>query len=1069
MLSNQMVNQKNFQVYKASAGSGKTSRMVQEYLILALGNQQPDYFKKILGITFTNKAANELKERIVHTLQSICELSAEEFQHKYFIKPLLEELKINAVELKKRAAATLKIMLHQYSELSIGTIDSFMHRLVRAFSRDLSLPLNFQVELDADLLLNEAIESLIAQVGIDNRITTNLRDFVIERLDDERSFRVEDEIKEMAKQLFSDESIAYVKKLEHITATDFDKAKKYLKSQTAAFEAEVKRLRDAMMEILDKHGLDVEDFAYGNSGIAGFINKCYHKLTTEGMLIPGKRALDAPKLLIWTSAKQDQHIAERVADARIEILPYLSELLDLLDEPQGKYIVQSMILKQMHALSLLNDLRLILAEIRKESGRVHISEFNKRVLNIVATETVPFIYERLGERYNHILIDEFQDTSVAQWRNLMPLIENAISKGFKSMIVGDGKQAIYRWRGGYAEQFTALPAMQPLTDDEIIIERFAQLQFAYEQQQLVTNRRSCKDIVEFNNRFFKKLSQETQYSEALHAIYEDIAQETVQDKNGGLVRIEYLPYKPGHRDEFRTLIFEKTIALIRNLIIEQNYEYKDIALLTRGNRDASELAAQLLEQDIPVISSEALLINNSPDVQFLLAWLDITRRQEAQSAVIVILNYLHQKKTLSLGLNKTELFKSIANLEALVKFLQANGFNISAHELTSLTLFEQCHLLCNTFSISTRSNAFVRFFLEHIWLRTIKEGNDAASFLAWWEEKKTNLSIITPSEANAVKIMTIHKSKGLQFPVVIIPFGIETQSKGNLTWLDATMETDGILPVALAKMNVGLNHTRFAELYQNEVNRKLQDAANLLYVAFTRPEDALYVFTTNGRKDNVWEPMLQLIPEEKPKKETEVVFHIGATQAKGRSVNAKAIVQKDSLFSQLPEVSSNSWRNRLSLSTDASKIYVLQEGTDAQSNGNLIHAILEEIEHENDLEQVLQAFEDKGMLLKSQKPVVHDYIMQMFAHPSLGKSFQSDAEVKNEQTIIFPDGTVRRPDRVVKIGNEWTVIDFKTGLKRPDHLHQVGDYRNVLTKMTGSEVKAYLVYIGAQLEVVSVN
>ncbi|MFN4123611.1 MAG: UvrD-helicase domain-containing protein [Flavobacteriales bacterium] len=1064
-----MANQKNFQVYKASAGSGKTSRMVQEYLILALGNENPAYFKKILGITFTNKAANELKERIVHTLQSICELPVAEFQNKYFIKPLLDELNISATELKKRAEATLKIMLHQYSELSVGTIDSFMHRLVRAFSRDLNLPMNFQVELDADLLLNEAIESLIAQVGIDEKITTNLRDFIIERLDDERSFRVEDEIKNMAKQLFSDESIEYVRKLEHITAAEFDNARKQLKGQTRIFENEVKRLRDAMMEILNKHGLEVEDFAYGNSGIGGFINKCYDKLTSEGMLIPGKRVLEAPQTPFWTSAKQEQQIVEKAVKARDEILPYLLELLDLLDEPQGKYIIQSMILNQLHALSLLNDLRQILSDIRKESGRVHISEFNKRVLHIVATETVPFIYERLGERYNHILIDEFQDTSVAQWHNLMPLIENAISKGFKSMIVGDGKQAIYRWRGGFAEQFTALPEMQPHSNDEIVIERFAQLQFAYEQQQLVTNRRSCKEIVEFNNRFFKKLSQETQYTEALRSIYEDIAQEAVQEKQGGLVRIEYLPYKSGHREEFRALIFEKTISLIRDLIIEQNYEYKDIALLTRGNRDASELAAWLLENEIPVISSEALLINNSPDVQFLLAWLDSVRHPEKHSPIIVILNYLEQKKIIDQAKGKTEFFKSIFNLELLLSFLRSHQIKLDKIELSSLTMFELCHLLCRSFNISTSDNAFVRFFLEHIWQRTIKDGNDVATFMSWWEEKKSSLSIITPSDANAVKIMTIHKSKGLQFPVVIIPFGIETQSKASLIWLDAAMETDGILPVALTKLNAGLNYTRFAELYQKELNRRLQDAANLLYVAFTRPEDALFVFTSNGRKDNVWEPMLHLIPEEKPEKEKEVIYHIGAKQVKGRSVNAKAIIQKDGLFSQLPHVFANSWRNRLSLSTDTSKLYFIHEGSSAQSNGNLIHAILEEIKHENDLVKVLHSFEEKGLISVAQKPVMQDYITQIFAHPDLKNAFHRETEVKNEQTIVFPDGTIRRPDRIVKIGQIWKVIDFKTGLKRPEHEKQVREYQKALIQMTGATVQAYLVYVGANLEVVSLN
>ena len=1056
-----------FQVFKASAGSGKTSSMVQEYLLLALSNEQPDYFKRILCITFTNKAANELKERIIHTLQSICELDESEFPKKYFIKPLLDQLGITPSALKTKANKSLSLMLHQYAELSVSTIDSFMHRLVRSFTRDLKLPANFQVELDADLLLSEAVEELIALVGIDEKINTSLREFVLERLDDEKNFRIEDEIKNMAANLLNDHSIAFIRLLEQIPAENFTLARKKLKMKIADFEQKIKAFSDKVKGIVDERGVDVNDFSYKKNGVVGYMIGAYSRLLKDGLLTPGNNVLKCFELASWAPAKTDTVTAENVSYARAEIEPVVGDFLAFLDTAQRDYIVQNLILERLHSLSLLNDLQIIINQKRKESGRVHISEFNKRVLDIVASESVPFIYERLGERYNHILIDEFQDTSVAQWRNLMPLLENAVSKGFRSMIVGDGKQAIYRWRGGFAEQFTAMPELRPVSDDFLLNQRFNQLQSSYVQKHLSVNRRSCREIVAFNNDFFRFLSLHPDYTEAIAPIYEDLEQEFDPEKTGGVINISFVDYENGKREKFREECLNRTLSLIQELTSKYNYSYADIALLTRGNRDASDLARYLILNEIPVISSEALLINNSPEVQLLLAFIKLIASPDEQTAVLVILNYLQQRQLIDDSSAKSEIYKGVKNLKQLLTYLNEHQFDLDEKYLQQLTLLECCFYLCRKFSVSADKNVFVRFFCEHVWQRTTIEGSDHQSFIEWWEEKKKNLSVITPSEAQAVRIMTIHKSKGLQFPVVILPFASEKSMYGDLIWVNSEIYTDGILPVALTRNSSSLQFTELASVYTEEQIRKVQDSINLLYVAFTRPESALYVICSAGNAQNTWERMLNLYTSSKTSAE-DGAYNFGAASIKPKENASVSVQMNDLFFSSLPEINSKSWREKLRISRSSIRFASPDLNNDAISEGNLVHALLENINSSDDLHEAFSKFKHDGLLDDDLALSLKKKIKALLSHPALQEVFNKNAAVRNEKEIIFPDGTVRRPDKVIFFNDKWIVLDFKTGLKRASHAEQIKAYKDAVKAMTNGNVEAMLVYITDEIEVQAV-
>ncbi|MEX1189824.1 MAG: UvrD-helicase domain-containing protein, partial [Bacteroidia bacterium] len=630
-----------FLVYRASAGSGKTYTLVKEYLKMALKEKNdPSAFRRILAITFTNKAAAEMKERVIKNLR---ELSAGTSKDD-LADDLCSSLQISKDSLSQRAKSCLSAILHQYADFSIGTIDSFMHRVVKTFAYDLKLPVNFNVELDTEVVLRMAIDQVMEKIGTDASITKALIGFTEAKTEEEKSMRIEDELFAAAADLLDEESAVLINKLQHLSIDDFLEIRQKLVTKANALVDLLQKIGTECQEIIDKVGLEQNDFYYGKSGVGKLISNL-NQFSIGDTLELNSYHLKALDEDIWYSAKTDSVIIQKIDSVSANLSKLLNEARILWNQESSDYILSNEILKSIYSVALLNEVSMAIDTIRDEEFIVHISEFNKRVSEIVFNEPAPFVFERLGERYQHFLIDEFQDTSVMQWQNLIPLVNNGLASNHTSIIVGDGKQAIYRFRGGEVEQFAQIPEPYPDTLIPIQIERYTLLKHFYQLVYLDTNWRSKLEIVNFNNDFYETLINSITPN-IIKDVYTGHAQKASIGKEGGYVEFRFTDsdFIKEEREEFHLTNCEE---IIRDHIDNKGYRYQDIALLTRNNKQGTLLAGHLINCGIPVISNESLLVKNAPEVRMMLAWMHILIRVQVDMHLFEVLKLLIDEKILS--------------------------------------------------------------------------------------------------------------------------------------------------------------------------------------------------------------------------------------------------------------------------------------------------------------------------------------------------------------------------------------------------------------------------------------
>ncbi|HRG39210.1 MAG TPA: UvrD-helicase domain-containing protein, partial [Bacteroidia bacterium] len=835
---------KNFTVYKSSAGSGKTFTLVKEYLALALTDTQypPQAYKHILAITFTNKAAAEMKERISKALK---ELAEEDYTvissgTKTLLNALKEHVKLNTAQklddaiIRRRAQHILTAILHNYSDFAIGTIDSFVHKVVRTFAFDLKIPMSFEIEMDDDRLLTQAIDLLIAQIGNDEQLTKALIEFTERKTDDEKNWHIEYDLKLFAKHLLKEEGGFYIDKLRHLKVDDFFKIKDTLFEELKKFETSIIQPAKNAIDLIQKNGLSAKDFYYGDTGIAGYFEK----------IAKGRLDALAPNSYVKATAGEDKWYGGKIATSekqaidgiKNQLLDYFMQIQQLKDEGYSDYIVLKLINKNIYSLAVLNEIEKLLIQYKTQNNVLHISEFNKMIAKIVLNEPIPFIYERLGERYSNYLIDEFQDTSVLQFQNLLPLIDNSLASGHFTMLVGDGKQAIYRWRGGEVEQFAMLPNIFAHNDNPLVLERESALIRNYDPRILDKNYRSKREVIEFNNAVFKFLSN--QLNEKYKKIYDNQEQGFNSENTGGFVQIEFVK---AEREERREQYMQRTFETILHLQ-KDNYQLKDIVILVRKNTDGSDIANFLTDKKIPVISSDSLLLSNSTQINFIFSVLKYLANNTDSITHAEIIEYLVAKNYISNAtLDELLLQKETTGLSAI---FENAGIVFNANYLSKLALYELCEELIRVFKLNKTPNAYLQFFLDEVLNYSTKKNNNLSEFIEYWDEKRNKASLIVPQGMNAVSIMTIHRSKGLEFPAVILPFldaKVDTGKKD--LWIDLNNEKIPELPSAIVPTNKELMETPYADLYEEEKGKSLLDSLNVLYVALTRAEERIYVFT----------------------------------------------------------------------------------------------------------------------------------------------------------------------------------------------------------------------------------
>ncbi|MGO4905522.1 UvrD-helicase domain-containing protein [Flavobacterium sp. W20_MBD1_R3] len=621
----------SFSIYDASAGSGKTYALVKEYLKIILVAKKNDAYRNILAITFTNKAVHEMKSRIVGSLS---EFAKDEPSPKAqdLMQDVAIDTELSIIEIKTKSQQIIKHIIHNYAAFDISTIDKFTHKVIRAFAHDLNLPMTFEVTLDTENLLIEAVDAIIAQAGEDETLTKLLIDFTMEKTDDDKSWDISREILETGRLVLNENNRNEITHFQDKSIAEFVEIKKKLVEASNDIEKQTVVFAEEALALIDKNGIDVKSFS------AGHFPKHLVSIQ-EGKFNPKNKTYHEFEDVKINKTAKDRAIIEN-------IIPDLLQFLDKVYKAFERINFYKAFLKNITPLSLLNTVSNELAKIQSEQNVLSISEFNAIIHREIQNQPAPFIYERLGERYRHFFIDEFQDTSEMQWQNLIPLIDNALSGqddyGEKGtlMIVGDPKQSIYRWRGGKAEQFIELSKDQnPFNNPDKKLEH------------LDKNYRSYSQVIDFNNEFFKLLSIEFTHLD-YKDLYENHSHQKTNDKTGGYVNISFIPKVEKIDANFEDFGDEEpldkidlyVLATLNTIqkVIQKGFEYKDIVILTRKRSQGIAIANYLTEQGVPLLSSETLMIQNATEVRLIIHLLKYLKNSSDLESKANFLQYLAQ-------------------------------------------------------------------------------------------------------------------------------------------------------------------------------------------------------------------------------------------------------------------------------------------------------------------------------------------------------------------------------------------------------------------------------------------
>jgi ATP-dependent exoDNAse (exonuclease V) beta subunit len=1037
--------QKKFVVYKSSAGSGKTFTLVKEYLKIALTDESPRplAYKKILAITFTNKAAAEMKLRIIEALKQI---SQNHHKADALINLINKETGIDKDTIIKRAKLNLNEILHNYSDFSISTIDSFTHKIVKTFAFDLKLPVNFSIETNTNEFYGKVVSKLMAKIGDSQELTDLLIQYSSHNAEENNAWDPEKKLLEFAEIIQKEDAEVNLQKLKSFSKEHLKEIQKQLYTFTSVFKKRIREKGEEALQLIKSKNLKDDHFYYAKSGPQGTFKKWAVFNNESIMETIGARTREAAAKNKWGNSKNDPSENSALESIMPQLNRIATETIAYIEESAQKFSLFNLLEKNIYSIILVNELQQISEEFRAEEQIVFISEFNSKIAKVVSEEPAPFIYERLGERYNHYLLDEFQDTSTLQWLNLLPLVDNALANGRFNLIVGDGKQSIYRWRNANVQQFNILPALKNTIENEILLERAASLSRNFQAEVLDTNFRSLKNIVEFNNDVFDFLPQHY-LTDDLKSIYHTQNQK-LKHAEGGYVSVHYGTLEKDNLDLENFELIKKHIQQA----LENGYNYNDICIIARNNKQGNLCANYLMEVEIPVISSDSLLLKNNKEINCLTSFLTYLNNPFDDISAAVVLNYLSDNNKLSGNI------KELVRSKDLFAVLRSLNINLNNHSFNQKNILDICIEIITKLQLEKQSPQYIRFFLDEVNDYLVNKTGSVNDFLYWWDKRKEKASLIIPEGTNAVRIMSVHKSKGLEFPVVILPFTNWSVYKANPAWVNLN-GTDAPLPVGLFNLTQGLAEAGLGEFYEQEKNEQYLDNLNLLYVAFTRAVERLHIiaYKSKTQKQDTVADWLNIY----------LTNNVGDSEGFYES----GTLQNKLLLEKKTEVI-NFDISRLNLNSNSGLIKIkgshnlkLQDATEtALEKGIKMHYILSGINTVGEITPVLESMVTQGIIIEDEKSELEQTIKDILSNKLLENYFSGNLKSKNEAEMITENGELLRPDKIVFDQDTAVVIDYKTGKPNTKkYAMQMSQYAMALQKMGHAKVKKLLVYLDENL------
>ena len=1012
-------------LYRSSAGSGKTFTLVREFINLALA--QKGNARKTLAITFTNKATAEMKNRVLDTLKDLAGS-----QNNALSKVIVDD-QGDSKKTQIEAENLLLTLLHDYNNFSISTIDSFFTRIVRPFSKELGLPVNFEISLDQQEVVNDITHRLMSLAADKHDLRQFLTRFISSNINSGRTWNIEGALKEAAIELLNEET-------SNIEEIDLDTVKNFagqLHQIKSMFEENMEKFGRKGLSELINNNLSHDDFKYKSNGPAGYFSKI---LKTRKAYSPNSYVINA-----WNDPEQfygnkaDKEVIE-TADALHKIL---CEIMEFNEKHHTAYITANELLKTIYSFGVRHEFLKLFRQYKKDHNIILISDLNRLINDHLSAEPVPFIYSFAGIRYKHFFLDEFQDTSRVQWENLFPLLENAAGEGGHLLMVGDAKQSIYRWRGG----------------DPSIME--SEIQNAFEgnlkEHNLEKNFRSCENIIRFNNKFFRisgELLQHYAPSTIAGKVFdESLEQVPHNDDNNGFAEIYFPPKEKNKADNF-----DQCNDILINTIEElyaDNFGPGDIMLLVRENKEAAELASFLLDKNYPCISETALYLENHPAVRFLLSLLQYLGGNE-DSFKLREAAFIYQHQIQQEGFDP----KLLNEPENMLPEELFSGLS----QLAGLPAYEAAERIYDLALQSFQNNAYLLSFFNVLHQFREQSGNSISEFNNWWRPGKHEIN--TGNSSGIIRIMTLHKAKGLEFPAVIMPYAFWKVSKGgNTLWVKPKKEPFSQFSALPVNSNTKLAKSYFSNEYELEQQLQIQDNVNLLYVGFTRAIERLTIIAPQGKSESTAKNTAAWISSVLKEEISNQYYSFGKRHPK---VSAE-------------EATSESYK--LPLREKDSTVIAAAKATGRKSEdteekerkaGKVLHDMLAEVMYFDQQDEILSKF----LELYNNDPElteIPDKFNKLFEKPGIRSWLPTKAETEagnikilTEQSLITPGGRIYRPDRIVVNKDMTRVIDFKTGEKHPDHHKQLEDYARLLQKMGYSNIKKVLVYLSDEIEVIEI-
>ena len=1049
-----MTNIGKLKVGRASAGSGKTFTLTVEYISLLI--QNPENYRHILAVTFTNKATNEMKSRIVETLHGI---ATSNHNADNYLQVLMERFKGTKTEktIRETCQVALSLILHDYSHFRIETIDSFFQSIIRDLARELNLTANLRIDLNQDEALADAVHQMIERMHIGDQVYNAVLAYIQDKLNtNEKNWKIDAEVADFSRNIFNEKYLQHEKAINKKTAEKgfYAKYKQDLRHALDALQTEHLQNAQAFIDYCEQYALDASFFIKGGNGVYAFFPKIAKHQTPR---IPAA----------WIANPN----TDWLKDAELNRIhkPTFQRMMHIELDLRKQENTFNAILRHINQMSLLSMVDATLRKINNDTNRFILADTAYKLNEIINGNDIPFIYEKAAASFKYIMIDEFQDTSELQWKNFIPLIKECIDRGCMCLIVGDVKQSIYRWRNSDWSILNNIRnnlVFKDVIDEEEL------------QQALGTNHRSDEQIVTFNNTFFTNAAQQVaehyqqQFPDSLDtqdiktAYHEVVQQLDPRHADSGYVNVIDLIESPqdseteNESQSFDEATLQQVANIIQDLIDCQHVQPNDIAILARTNEILKQISNHLKVAlpEINIVSSEAYQLDASHALNIIMLALQVIASYNQQE-------YQDNKKPFNMFLCTTlawqyqsmkgkaiapNLFPQATNeqLEALLP----QDFLHHINELQILSLFELCVEIHSMFQLDQLSGQapYIHCFMDEVTAFVNDKGTDLNAFIEYWNDslhKKT----IPASGINGIQLMSIHKSKGLEFHTVIIPYcNWDMGGKTSVLWCES--DDTQQLPVIPVQFNKDLHNSAFSTQYEEEEMRNYVDNLNLLYVAFTRASHNLFILTGKGQGNfNAHNVIL--------------------SATKGMELPLGTIVPHIEHHSeQQKSIPLNYKSTNLQLSfrqSNRSKDFVAETLAPHElsyvSKGLVVHKVFEMIHDINDIPKIMRQLQQEGVLKDHAfTDEINEMIDRLMTNSMARSWFDPSWHVMNECNIITLDKGIavsKRPDRVIYNGTETIVIDYKTGQEMEVHKGQVRQYITLLREMGMPNVQGFLWYI----------